>query len=109
MPAESEKPFYFSKASAEEVVTSLLTNIETGLTAGEIESRVRHHGYNEVPERKWMLDAIIAAIIASLGVFCMKPIPLKTTLIVVGYSFFFSLFINNMVKYIHVRRRGVRW
>jgi hypothetical protein len=35
-----------------------------------------------------VLDAIIAAILATFGVFGMKPIPFTTTLIVIAYSFF---------------------
>lgn len=75
--------------------------------------RERRHFWNSRPS--WtllgalLLDAIIAAILATFGVFGMKPIPFTTTLIVIGYSFFFSLFINDLVKYILVRRLGVRW
>ena len=76
MTGASQKPLDFAKPGAEEVVRSLLTNMETGLEAAEIQSRVKQYGYNEVPERKenpllrfakkfwgltaWMLELIIA-------------------------------------------------
>jgi H+-transporting ATPase len=75
--------------------------------------RERRHFWNSRPS--WtllaalLLDAIVAAALATFGVFGMKPIPFTITLFVVGYSFFFSLFINDLVKYVLVRRLGVRW
>ncbi len=75
--------------------------------------RERRHFWSSRPSRTLLgalvLDAIIAAIIATFGVFGMKPIPLTTTLVVIGYSFFFSLFVNDLAKYVLVRRLGVRW
>jgi hypothetical protein len=39
----------------------------------------------------------------------MKPLLFPTTLIVIGYSFLFSLLVKDLVKYVLVRRIGVRW
>ena len=75
--------------------------------------RERRHFWNSRPS--WtllaalLLDAIIAAVLATFGVFGMKAIPFAITLFVIGYSFFFSLFVNDLVKYVLVRRLGVRW
>jgi H+-transporting ATPase len=75
--------------------------------------RERRHFWSSRPS--WtllgalLLDAIIAAILATFGAFGMKPIPFTTTLIVIAYSFLFSLFINDLVKHLLVRRLGVRW
>lgn len=75
--------------------------------------RERRHFWSSRPS--WTLlgallvDAIIAAILATFGVFGMKHIPFTSTLVVIAYSFFFSLFINDLVKYLLVRRLGVRW
>jgi H+-transporting ATPase len=75
--------------------------------------RERRHFWSSRPS--WtllgvlLLDAVIAAILATFGIPGMKPIPFATTLIVIAYSFVFSLFVNDLVKYIMVRRMGVRW
>ena len=65
-----------AKASAATVIKLLKTDVEEGLTAGEIESRMKEYGHNEVLEQKtnpllrfakkfwgltaWMLELIIA-------------------------------------------------
>jgi H+-transporting ATPase len=75
--------------------------------------RERRHFWNSRPS--WtlfgvlILDALIAAIFATFGIPGIKPIPISTTLIVIGYSFIFSLFVNDLVKYILVRKMKVRW
>ena len=75
--------------------------------------RERRHFWSSRPS--WtllgvlLLDAVIAAILATLGIPGMKAIPFTVTLIVIAYSFVFSLFINDLVKYVVVKRMGVRW
>jgi H+-transporting ATPase len=71
----TEKTIAFDQMKTEEVLTSLNSNLTYGLGAVEVESRLRHYGYNEVPEKKarplmrfarkfwgptpWMLEIII--------------------------------------------------
>jgi H+-transporting ATPase len=75
--------------------------------------RERRHFWSSRPS--WtllgvlLLDAVIAATLATLGIPGMKAIPFAVTLIVIAYSFIFSLFVNDLVKYLMVRRMGVRW
>ncbi len=75
--------------------------------------RERRHFWNSRPS--WtllgvlVLDGVIAAVLATFGIFGMKPLPFPTTLIVIGYSFLFSLCVNDLVKYVLVRKMGVRW
>lgn len=75
--------------------------------------RERRHFWSSRPS--WtllgvlLLDAVIAAILATLGIPGMKPIPIVITLIVIAYSLIFSLFFNDLVKYIMVRKLGARW
>jgi H+-transporting ATPase len=71
----TEKKVDFDHAKAEEVVEALQSNPERGLGSSEVEARLEHYGYNEVPEKKtslkvmfakkfwgltaWMLEAIV--------------------------------------------------
>ncbi len=75
--------------------------------------RERRHFWDSKPSRMLLgvllLDAVIAALFATLGIPGMKPIPLTTTLLVIGYSFVFSLFVNDLVKFVLVRRLGLSW
>lgn len=63
------------KQNAEEVILELRTNTVTGLGTQDVADRIKHYGYNEIPEKKpnlitkflkhfwgpaaWMLEAII--------------------------------------------------
>jgi magnesium-transporting ATPase (P-type) len=75
--------------------------------------RERRHFWNSRPSWTLLgvlaLDAVLGAILATFGIFEMKPLPFPTTLIVIGYSFLFSLCVNDLVKYVLVRKMGVRW
>ena len=75
--------------------------------------RERRHFWNSRPSWTLLgvlaLDAVLAAILATFGILGMKPLPFSTTLIVIGYSFLFSLFLNDLAKYFLVKRMGVRW
>jgi len=75
--------------------------------------RERRHFWNSRPSWTLLgvlaLDAVLAAVLATFGILGMKPLPFSTTLIVIGYSFLFSLFLNDLVKYFLVKRMGVRW
>jgi H+-transporting ATPase len=75
--------------------------------------RERRHFWSSRPS--WtllgvlLLDAIIAAALATFGIPGMKPVPYQITLIVIAYSFIFSLLVNDLVKYLLVKRMRVRW
>jgi len=75
--------------------------------------RERRHFWSSRPS--WtlpgvlLLDGGIAAALATFGIPGMKPIPFQITLIVIAYSFTFSLFINDLVKYLLVGRLRIRW
>ena len=75
--------------------------------------RERRHFWSSRPS--WtllgvlLLDAIVAAVLASVGIPGMKPVPLTTTLAVAGYALVFSLVVNDWAKYLLVRKMGVSW
>ena len=52
MVSEKGENTDLAKASAWFSAQLLKTDVETGLTAGEIESRLKEHGHNEVLEQK---------------------------------------------------------
>ncbi len=76
MTPENGKNADLAGDRAETAIKLLKTDIEVGLTAGEVQRRLERNGYNEVPERKtnpllrlakkfwgltaWMLELIIA-------------------------------------------------
>jgi H+-transporting ATPase len=71
----TEKASAFDQMSSEEVRKSLRSDLTNGLTAAEVETRLKRYGYNEVPEKRanpivrfakkfwgltaWMLEIII--------------------------------------------------
>jgi len=75
--------------------------------------RERGHFWNSVPSKTLltaiMLDVIVATIISVVGIPGLKAIPLIETLSVMAYSFIFSLIINDLIKFILVKKTGVGW
>jgi len=75
--------------------------------------RERGHFWDSVPSPLFLLavgaDLVIGTLIPTLGLFGLAPLPLNTTLFVLGYSLFFSLVVNDLAKYLMVRRTGISW
>jgi len=75
--------------------------------------RERRHFWDSGPSRTLLsvllLDAIIAMIIATVGVPGLTPIPFMQTLSVIVYAFIFSLVVNDWVKVELIKKAGVGW
>ena len=75
--------------------------------------RERRHFWDSRPSRTLfatlLLDAVLAAVFATVGVPGMKPIPLSITLFVIAYSFVFSLCVNDLVKFFLAKRLRMSW
>ncbi len=56
-----------------------------------------------------LLDAVLAGVFATVGIPGMTAIPITTTLFVIGYSFVFSLCVNDLIKFVLVQRLGIGW
>ncbi len=53
-----------------------------------------------------MLDMAIAAVFATFGILGLAPIPLAATLVVIAYTAFFSLVVNDWVKTLVLAKRN---
>jgi uncharacterized membrane protein YdcZ (DUF606 family) len=53
-------------------------------------------------------DMIIGVIIPSFGLLGFETIPINQTLFVIGYSFIFSLIVNDLIKYNLIKRVGAK-
>jgi len=75
--------------------------------------RERGHFWNSMPSKTLltalMLDMIVATLISVVGIPGLKAIPLIETLSVIAYSFIFSLIVNDLIKFILVKKTGVGW
>ncbi len=75
--------------------------------------RERSHFWNSVPSRTMftaiVLDMVVAALISTFGIPGLTPLPLTITLTVIGYSFVFSLLINDYIKYFLVKKHEIGW
>ncbi|MGA9347986.1 MAG: plasma-membrane proton-efflux P-type ATPase [Anaerolineae bacterium] len=75
--------------------------------------RERRRFWNSMPSKTLLtvllLDAIMAMIIATVGIPGLQPIPFVQTLSVIAYAFIFSLVVNDWVKFVLVKRTGVSW
>ena len=75
--------------------------------------REREHFWNSRPSRT-LLTAIILSIVAAtvvttIGIPSLKPLPITETLFVISYSAAFSLLLNDLVKFLLVKKTGIRW
>lgn len=75
MSEEKESKVDYQKMGIDELIKALKADVKKGLSASEVENRVKTYGYNEVPEKKanpylsfgkkfwgftaWMLEAVI--------------------------------------------------
>ncbi|MEM3693237.1 MAG: plasma-membrane proton-efflux P-type ATPase [Candidatus Bathyarchaeia archaeon] len=75
--------------------------------------RERRHFWDSVPSKTLfttiMLDVIIATAISVVGIPGLKAIPLIETLCIMVYSCIFSLIINDLIKFILVKKTGIGW
>jgi len=70
--------------------------------------RERNHFWNSMPSKIYLIvviaDMIIGIIIPSFGLLGFESIPITQTLFVIGYSFVFSLVINDLIKFNLIKR-----
>lgn len=75
--------------------------------------RERRHFWDSMPSRTLSLaiglDMVIGALIVTLGIPGLQPLPLPITLFVFAYAFVFSLVVNDFVKYFVVKKTGINW
>lgn len=75
--------------------------------------RERRHFWDSMPSRTLLIavaaDMVIGAVIPSLGLLGLEPLPVQVTLFVLGYAMLFSLVVNDMIKCWVVRRTGINW
>jgi len=65
--------------------------------------REKGHFWNSSPSKTLLLiilaDMVLGVVLSTFGLLGLKAIPLTQTLIVIGYSFIFSLVINDFIKF----------
>lgn len=76
-------------------------------------TRERRHFWDSRPSQTLfatlLLDAILAAVVATIGIPGTKPIPLTVIVFVIGYAFVFSLCVNDVVKFVLAKRLRISW
>jgi len=75
--------------------------------------RERGHFWNSRPSRT-LLTAIVISIIAATvvtttGIPGLKPLPMTVTLFIISCSVAFSLILNDIVKFLLVKKTEIRW
>jgi H+-transporting ATPase len=75
--------------------------------------RERGHFWESKPSKllltAMILSMIAATLITTIGIPGLEPIPLNQTLFVIAYSAAFSLILNDLVKFILVKKTEIRW
>ena len=75
--------------------------------------RERGHFWHSRPSRTLLLalafDLLVGTLIAGVGLPDLKPLPWRCTAAVLAWAGFFSLLVNDWVKWVAVRRFGLRW
>jgi len=75
--------------------------------------RERGHFWNSKPSKTLftaiVLDGLVATVISTVGILGLKAIPLVETLTAVVYALAFSLVVNDLIKFVLVKKAGVRW
>jgi len=78
--------------------------------------REKGHFWDSAPSKTFLsvisIDMILGAVFPTFGFLGFKAIPLIQTLAVIGYSFIFSLIINDFIKFVllkkwHMNGRGI--
>jgi len=75
--------------------------------------RERGHFWNSAPSKALSAavlgDMIVGVAIATFGIADLEPIPISITMFVIAYSAAFSLFLNDLIKVILVKKTEIRW
>ncbi len=75
--------------------------------------RERRHFWDSLPSRTLLgaiaVDMVVGTLIATLGIPGLHPLPIAVTLFVFAYALVFSLLVNDLAKWVVVRRAGIRW
>ena len=75
--------------------------------------RERGHFWNSVPSRTLLiaiiLDMILVGIISTFGIPGIAPLPLYYTLGIVAYYFISVLLVNDLIKYMLIKYKGMTW
>jgi H+-transporting ATPase len=75
--------------------------------------RERRHFWNSKPSRLLLtaiiLSMIAAILVTTIGIPSLESIPLNETLFVISYSAACSLMLNDLVKFILVKKAEIRW
>jgi len=75
--------------------------------------REREHFWNSMPSKTLLtsiiLSMVAATIVSTVGIPGLKALPLIETLFVILYSLMSSLILNDLVKFILVKKTGLRW
>jgi H+-transporting ATPase len=75
--------------------------------------REREHFWNSMPSKTLLtsiiLSMVAATIVSTVGIPGLTALPLTETLFVIFYSLTSSLILNDLVKFILVKKTGLRW
>ena len=55
------------------------------------------------------MATIIGTLIATLGIPGLQPLPLAVTLFVFTYALVFSLVVNDLIKWVIIKKAGINW
>ncbi len=75
--------------------------------------RERQHFWSSAPSKALTAaivgDMIVGVLVPTFGIAGLAPIPLSATLIVILYSAVFSLFLNDELKFILIKKTKIKW
>ncbi|MGC8788259.1 MAG: hypothetical protein ACP5Q1_12615, partial [Anaerolineae bacterium] len=75
--------------------------------------RERGHFWDSVPSKTLLtaivFDTVLGTAIATFGIPGLHPLPLTITLSVLVYTLVFSLVVNDFIKYLVIKKAGIRW
>ncbi len=75
--------------------------------------RERGHFWDSLPSKTLLIangaDLVIGTVLATVGIPGLSPLPLATTAFVFFYSLFFTLVVNDLIKFFLVRKVGLSW
>ncbi|MHB9033995.1 MAG: plasma-membrane proton-efflux P-type ATPase [Anaerolineae bacterium] len=75
--------------------------------------RERRHFWDSRPSATMLwangIDVVVGAVIMTVGIPGLAPLPISATLFIIGYSLLFSLVINDLAKWLVIRKTGINW
>ncbi|MBC7262068.1 MAG: HAD-IC family P-type ATPase, partial [Chloroflexi bacterium] len=75
--------------------------------------RERGHFWDSAPSKILLtaivFDTVLGTAIATFGIPGLHPLPLTITLSVLVYTLVFSLVVNDFIKYLAIKKAGIRW